>query len=610
MDELWYDGVAASPGIAIAEALPLESSELEVEERSIAEADVPAEIERFKAAVESARQDLLALKETTADTLGDEEASVFDAHLSILADPMAYDETIKDLRSERKNAEFLYRRNLGRVVEMLESHNDAYFAERAQDIRDVKRRVIRRLLDAAVPERAVDWTGRGIVVAHEISPSDAAILDPARVLGLAVDIGGRTSHVAIMARSRGIPAVMGLKNLSSEIKPGTIVLDGFRGRVICNPRPDTLDDYRRRQIRHREAEEKSAALASLPATTLDGRPLTLAANMEMPEEADTILKRGAMGVGLFRTEFFFMRHHRFPTEAEQFTAYRGVVEKMAPHPVIIRTLDVGGDKFASYLGASSEDNPFLGMRGIRFLSEQVELFHDQLRAAYRASAFGRVKILLPMVSRLEEIRETRALCASIQADLAKEGIAFDPHVELGVMIEVPSAVILSDLLAKEADFFSIGSNDLIQYTLAVDRGSARMSPLYEPLHPAVLRSIRFIVTSGHNERRWVGICGEMAADPTAAVLLVGLGIDEISVGAFLLPEVKRIVRQVRYSDARKWAAEALKLGTAREVREMMDPIMQQHFPELVGMGAEAANGAGSPIAKTGGALGAEGISPP
>jgi phosphotransferase system enzyme I (PtsI) len=589
-DEVWYEGVAASPGIAIAEAIPHESAELEVEERTIDPSEVENEIERFRAAVEHVRQDLQVLRETTAEALGEEDASVFDAHLTILSDPMAFDQTIEQIRTEGKNADFLYRRNLKRVVDTLESHNDPYFNERADDIRDVKRRVIRQLLEAG-PRR--DMNGAtGILVASELAPSDAAILDPARVLGVAVDIGGRTSHVAIMARSRGIPAVLGLKNLSAEVREGeTIVLDGFRGRAILNPRPDTLATYRKRQVRHREAEEKSAALASLPAVTRDGRAITLAANMEMPEETDVILRRGGMGVGLFRTEFFFMRHHRFPTENEQFLAYRAVAEKMAPHAVIVRALDVGGDKFASYLGTPDEDNPFLGMRGIRFLNEQEDLFHTQIRAAYRASAFGRVKILLPMISRLEELRAARKLCRKVCAELQSEGIDYDPGLELGVMVEVPSAVILSNVIAREADFFSIGSNDLIQYTLAVDRSSARVAPLYEPLHPAVLRSIRYVVESGHAEKRWVGICGEMAADPTALVLLLGLGIDEISVGAWLLPEVKRLIREVTFSDAARWARMALDLATATEVRGMMEPIMRRHFPELVG--DDTSNGAAS-----------------
>lgn len=562
-------------------AVPLESSALEVVERTIGKDEIGAEVERFRLAVLEARRDLELLRKTTADTLGEENAAIFDVHLSILSDPMGYDDTVRDICAEKRNAEYIYRRNLSRVAESLEKQGDPFFGERAQDIRDVKRRVIRHLLNADTLRTAEG--NPGVLVAHEIIPSEAAMLDPTRVLGLAVDVGGRTSHAAIMARSRGIPAVVGLKHLSTEVRAGDIViLDGLRGWVVVNPRPDTFEAYRRRQARHQEAERRCAAVAGLPAVTLDGRAITLAANMEMPEETDLVLRRGATGVGLFRTEFFFMRQHRFPTEDEQYVAYRAVAEKMAPHPVIIRTLDVGGDKFSSYLGTSREDNPFLGMRGIRFLGEQRDLFRTQLRAAYRASAHGRVKILLPMVSGLEELRAARHLCAEVTAELRGGGVPFDPAVELGVMVEVPSAVILSDVMAREAEFFSIGSNDLIQYTLAVDRASTRVAHLYQPFHPAVLRSIRRTVEAAHRVGRWVGICGEMAGDPTATVLLVGLGLDELSVGAFLLPEVKQVIRGVRYADAAAWAAQAVAMTTAAEVQSLMRPIMERLFPGAAG----------------------------
>lgn len=580
--ETWYDGVAASPGIAIAEARRFEPADIDVDETALAPAEIPAEIIRFRSAIEDARQELTDVRATTAELLGEENARIFDAHLSILDDPMAINDTIEQLSSERKGAAWLFRRNLSRIADSLEQRGDPYFTERAQDIRDVKRRVLRRLTGAADAGHPV-FDRPTILVAHEISPSDAAFLDPKVVLGLVLDIGGRTSHAAIMARSRGIPAVSGLKTTSHDIESGDmLILDGLKGRVISKPNESTLVDYRQRLARWRESEVRSESLLLLPAETLDGRPLTLAANMEMPEDAERALARGAMGVGLFRTEFFLARHHRFPDEEIQYLAYRSVVEKMAPWPVIIRTLDVGGDKFASYLGASPEDNPFLGMRGIRFLPDHRDLFRSQIRAAYRASGHGKVKILLPMVSGLEEVRHVRALCAQVMEELTAEHKAFDPGVELGIMVEVPSTVILADLLARETDFFSIGSNDLIQYTLAVDRGSARVAHLYEPLHPAVLRSIRRVVDVAHAEGRWVGICGEMAGDPTAAVLLIGLGLDEFSVGSSLLPEVKRIIRGVSFAEAHGWADRAATLSTAAEVRQFMEPIMSERFADIMG----------------------------
>ncbi|MDZ4804566.1 MAG: phosphoenolpyruvate--protein phosphotransferase [Candidatus Eisenbacteria bacterium] len=594
--ETWYDGVAASPGIVIAEARRFVAKDIDVEETVLAPDDITDEISRFRRAIDDARQELNDVRATTAELLDEEHAQIFDTHLSILDDPMAFDDTIGHIRSEKKGAAWLFRRNLSRIADALEQRGDPYFSERAQDIRDVKRRVLRRLLGAPDAGRPV-LDRPGILVAHEISPSDAVFLDPRIVLGLVLDIGGRTSHAAIMARSRGIPAVSGLDTTSHEINSGDmLILDGLKGRVISNPLEETLFDYRRRLVRWREAEVRCEALLTLPAETIDGRMLTLAANMEMPEEADQALARGAMGVGLFRTEFFLVRHHRFPDEEIQYQAYRSVVEKMAPWPVIIRTLDVGGDKFASYLGAAPEDNPFLGMRGIRFLPDHRELFRSQIRAAYRASGHGKVKILLPMVSGLEEVRHMRALCAQVMTELTAEQKAFDPEVELGIMVEVPSTVILADLLARETDFFSIGSNDLIQYTLAVDRGSSRVAHLYEPLHPAVLRSIRRVVDVAHAEGRWVGICGEMAGDPTAAVLLIGLGLDEFSVGSSLLPEVKRVIRGVSYAEARGWADHAATLATALEVRGFMEPLMNQRFADILG---DTGNGNGSPHAATG-----------
>jgi phosphotransferase system enzyme I (PtsI) len=589
-EETWYDGVAASPGIALAEARRFEPVEIEVEETVLDPAEVPAEVARFRRAIDEARQELRDVRNTTAELLGEDHARIFDVHLSILDDPMAFDETLEHIRNEQRGAAWLFRRNLSRIAEALEQRGDPYFSERAQDIRDVKRRVLRRLVGGTDTDRLLP-DEPGILVAHEISPSDAAFLDPKLVLGLVLDIGGRTSHAAIMARSRGIPAVSGLKTTSNDILAGDmLILDGHKGRVIAHPRSETVADYRRRQLRWRETEARCEALHDLPAVTTDGHPITLAANLEMPEEADRALARGAMGIGLFRTEFFLVRHHRFPDEETQYQSYRSVVEKMAPWPVIIRTLDVGGDKFASYLGASPEDNPFLGMRGIRFLPDHRDLFKSQVRAAYRASGHGKVKILLPMVSGLEEVRELRALCSEVMAELTAEQKAFDPEVELGVMVEVPSTVVLADLLAREADFFSIGSNDLIQYTLAVDRGSARVAHLYEPLHPAVLRSIRRVVDVAHAEGRWVGICGEMAGDPTAAVLLIGLGLDEFSVGSSLLPEVKRVIREVSYAEARAWSDHAVSLGTAAEIRAYMEPIMARRLGDLLGDGG-GGNGA-------------------
>ncbi|MFH0777076.1 MAG: phosphoenolpyruvate--protein phosphotransferase [Candidatus Eisenbacteria bacterium] len=574
-------GIGASPGIAIGAAHVFEPEELHVGERRLAEHDVENEVVRFHSALAGTRREIEEIRETIRAELGDEQASIFDAHLMILDDVVAVEATVKAIRDERINAEFAYRRTLSKIAEEFDVAEEEHFRNTASDVRDVKRRVIRHLISK--PRKSLgDLRGQVVLVAKDLTPSEAALLEKDRILGIATDAGGRTSHVAIMARSRGIPAVVGLKSATLHVKEGSVVaVDGNRGQLEVEPSETSLSEYERR---HRQLAELEGSLVSqreLPAVTTDGHQIELSANIEMPEEAQMARERGARGVGLFRTEFFYMRSARLPGEDEQHEAYKKVAELMYPYPVIIRTMDVGGDKFASYLGTQRENNPFLGWRGIRFSLEREEIFKIQLRAIFRASVSGNVKLMFPMVSSLEELRQANVLCDRVKDELREKGVPFDEHCEIGIMAETPAAVMLAESLAREADFFSIGTNDLIQYTLAVDRGNEKTAHLYEPLHPAVLRSVKTLVDAGHRNGIWVGVCGEMCGDPAGAAVLLGLGLDEFSVSPYLLPEIKAVVRSVSFAEAKDLADKALCLSTTAEIRSFVEKTILSRFPQIL-----------------------------
>jgi phosphotransferase system enzyme I (PtsI) len=573
-------GVAASPGIAVGKVYILELEELHIKEKSLAPEEIKPELARFKAALATTREEIEEVKNTIRQELGNEQAKVFDAHLQILDDVVAVEETVRLIRQEGKNAEFAYRRTLSKIAEEFDALEEEHFRNTAADVRDVKRRVIRHLLGK--PRRSLgDIPGQVVLVAHDLTPSEAAFLTQDSILGIATDSGGRTSHAAIMARSRGIPAVVGLKYATLHMKPGdTLAVDGNRGLVEVHPDDHALEDYTRRQRKFLELEGALLDIRELPAVTLDGRQIELSANIEMPEEAELALRKGARGVGLFRTEFFYMRSARLPSEDEQYEAYKKVAELVYPYPVIIRTVDVGGDKFASYLGTERENNPFLGWRGIRFSLERTEIFKIQLRAIFRAAAAGNVKLMFPMVSSLDELRQANAICREVKDELRDKRVPYGENCEVGIMAETPAAVFIADLLAEEADFFSIGTNDLIQYTLAVDRGNEKIAHLYEPLHPAILRAIKTLVETGHKHDIWVGVCGEMCGDPAGAVILLGLGLDEFSTSPYLLPEIKTIVRSVTYAEAKELSERALCLSTAADVRRFVEEKLASKFPQI------------------------------
>jgi phosphotransferase system enzyme I (PtsI) len=421
-------------------------------------------------------------------------------------------------------------------------------------------------------------------------PSETVLMQPGKVLGFALEVGGRTSHSVIVARARGIPAVVGVPGVSRTVRDGDLlILDGNEGRLELNPDEATLERYRRKQREYEEFEHRLDDTRGLPAVTRDGRRITVMANIETPDEARDLRARGAEGVGLYRTEFFYLDHAALPSEEAQLAAYRQVAEAVAPDPVVIRTIDVGGDKVASYMGATPEENPFRGWRGIRYSLAHEDIFITQLRAVYRASAYGTLNIMIPMVSQVREVRRTRELCERVKAELTREGHPFSPDVPLGIMVETPAAVMMADHLARHADFFSIGTNDLLQYTLAVDRGNERASRLYEPLDVAVLRSIRHTVEVGHQRGIWISVCGEMSNDPLACVALVGLGVDKLSTSPFGLPGIKSILRSISYEEARAWMEEAVQMESAAELRAFLTARLPQ-ASEILGWGVAPGKG--------------------
>ena len=574
-------GIPASPGIGVGPAYVVVSEEFAIRDFPIPVERVEDEIQFFNHALESSRRDLIQIRNGIAAELGEHEAAIYDAHLMMLDDPELLRGVIGGIRDHRRNAGVVFRDYMSMVAARMERVENQYLRERRDDILDIERRVLRYLV--GMSQRGVaDLKHPAIVVAHEIGPSDVALLDRERVLGFVAEVGGRTSHSAIVARGRGIPAVVGVRGATQGVKTGDLcIVDGYRGEVEFSPDLAIAQRYRDQRERLELEHRTLVGIRDEPAVTTDGRRIELGANIELLSDVDQVFAVGADGVGLFRTEFFYLDRAELPSEEEQFRAYKGVAERMAPRPVIFRTMDLGGDKVASYLGTTHEANPFLGYRGIRFALHHPEVFRAQIRAIYRASAHGRVRIMFPMISNVDELHRASALCAEVAAELRRTGVAHDPDLEIGIMIETPSAVWTSDLLARDAKFFSIGTNDLIQYTLAMDRDNERLAHLYEPLDPAVIRSIHHAIERGHEAGRWVGVCGEMAGDPRIAVLLIGLGVDELSVSCFDLPRVKAAIRGVSSAQARELAEQALTLPTAQAVRDLLSRTLDSLLPAYI-----------------------------
>ena len=575
--ELERRGVPASPGIVIGTAFVRDADRISIPRTLIDPSRAEDEIGSLKRALDSTSNDLRALKHDIAARMGDDHARIFDAHMMILSDITLVDDTSALIRGERLSAAAAFDRVMNRFIESIGSIADEYLKERTIDLQDVKKRVLRSLVGATTRVQRPDEPS--IIVAHDLSPSDTAQLDRSLVVAYATDLGGRTSHTAIIARSQGIPAVLGLENLVERVETGdTLIVDGNAGVVIINPTAGTLEQYRLEMQRLHELEEQLLLLTAYPAQTLDGRQFTLCANLDAAHEVQSVIDHGGQGVGLFRTEYFFISQDYLPGEEEQFKVYRQVVEAMAGKPVVIRTLDIGGDKIASYLNRVPELNPFMGWRGIRFCLTRKDIFKTQLRAIYRASAFGNVKIMFPMISQFEEIVRTKEICAEVRDELTRDRYKFSPAVELGIMVETPSAVAMADQFAREVDFFSIGTNDLIQYTMAVDRGNSKIAHLYQHLHPSIVRLLRLTAAAARRHRIHLSVCGEMAGDLLAVPILVGLGIDEFSVSPNVIPEVKRVIRSVTYDECRALVRRVSNLRTTAEIEAEIETFMKAHTP--------------------------------
>ncbi len=569
------EGIPASPGIAIGIALKYEKLKPKVLKKELKEGEVSGEIERFLRAIEKSKSELHKILTLAMDKLGSKGAEIFEAQILMLDDKTIIDKIIERIKTEKLNAEFIIQDEIERYVRFMQNSGDDYLKERANDLDDLKNRVIRNI-------QQQKWLSRfdtsRIVVAESLTPADTILFSRNQVLGYATDLGGMTSHTAILARALKIPAVVGLKEATKFIKTGDLViLDGYKGILIINPEQEVVEEYQNKMKRIAEFERKLESFKLVPAVTVDGRKITILANIEFPEEVDEALESGAEGVGLFRTEYI-ISNGVVPDEDEQFEEYFKVVEKVYPHKVVIRTFDVGGDKiFRDY---HREENPFLGWRGIRIGLDKPEIFLSQLRAILRASIKKNVWVMFPMVSSIDEVREAKKYVDIAKAQLKERNIPFDENIKVGVMIETPSSALMAKEIAREVDFFSIGTNDLIQYTLAVDRGNETVAKIFQEFHPAVLRLIQFVVESAQRAKIPVSICGEMAADPYAVVLLIGFGLEELSVVPKMVPEIKRIVKTIKFKDARRISKRALVFKTQNEVKEFIIKELKGIIPEV------------------------------
>lgn len=574
-------GIPVSPGVAIGYAYVLHSeTSFAIPAQSVSDDHVWKEIARFEDALTRTRAEILGIRKKIATQIGRESSDIFNAHLLILEDRTLIEDVIAIIKDKKVTCEHAFATVIQQYFAAFAQINDDYLKERISDIKDIGRRILHNLYGEEAAFQKIDK--KGIVIAHDLSPSDTAMMDKEKVLAFVTEIGGPTSHTAILGRSMEIPAIVGTAMVTNKVKTGdTVIVDGAQGVIVINPDEKTLEEYTQKSRRFSESVVELDKLRDLPAETTDGHKIILGANIEFHDEIPSVLSHGSDGIGLYRTEYLYMNRIDVPTEEEQYKAYKQVAEKMAPHPVIIRTLDLGGDKFLSSLEVPQEMNPFLGWRAIRFCLERVDVFKAQLRAILKASVHNNLKVMYPMISNVQELRKANEILEQCRKELKKEGIPFDPNMEIGAMVEIPSAAITSDILAREVNFFSIGTNDLIQYALAVDRVNEKIAYLYEPTHPAILQLIKMVVENGHKHKRWVGSCGEMSGDPGIAILLVGLGIDEISTSPVVLPKVKKAIRSVSFKQAKAIADKALTFDTGIEVRQFLTAELGKISKDLV-----------------------------
>jgi len=572
-------GIAVSPGIAFGKVYILDRSEVQAPLYNLEQpAHVVAEIKRFREALKKSREELLEIKKNLSDQ-EIEPSFILDVHILMLRDKTLLNTTIDNIREKKINAEWALKLTLNKYREMFSKIEDSYLKERISDVEYVSQRILRNLLGKKSKSIA-EIEESVLIVSRDLSPADTVQMKLDRILGFATDMGGKTSHTAIVARSLGIPAVVGLERITREVRnKDEIIIDGCDGFVIVNPDPEVLKRYEEKKRHFEILEEDLLREAHLPAITLDGHEIGIGANIEFVEEIPTALAHGAEGIGLYRTEFIYINRERLPTEDEHFSNYRKILETTNLKWSTIRTFDLGGDKFISDPRVAEELNPVMGLRAIRFCLQEIELFKVQLRAILRASAYGKTRILFPMISSLEEIQKVKAILREVKLELDRDNIPTGNDIELGIMIEVPSAVIIADSLAREVDFFSIGTNDLIQYTLAIDRVNERVSYLYDPLHPAVLRLIRMIVKAAHEAGIRVAICGEMAGEPAFTLMLLGLGLDELSMNPLAIPRVKKIIRNSTLEEAKALLKEAMNYNTASKTQYFVRSYMNKRFPD-------------------------------
>ncbi|MGE5809605.1 MAG: phosphoenolpyruvate--protein phosphotransferase [Nitrospirota bacterium] len=581
MHEKIYRGIVASPGIVIGRAYLLDRRKVVVAGRRIEDVSVKEEVARFKKAVELSKTQLEDVKKRISKGLGKSHLYILETHIMLLEDKMLVEGTIKRIRESLLNAEGALKETIAAIGAKFDSIEDEYLRDRKHDVEQVGERVLRNLVGHK-QESLADIKEEAIIIAHDLAPSDTLVMRKDKILGFATDAGSRTSHTAILARSLGLPAAVGLESITASVKTGDVViLDGIHGVVIVDPDEETFLDYLKKQRKYKYFEQELEKLKSLPAETLDGHVVYLQGNIELPEEATSTAEHGGTGIGLYRTEFLFMNRQTLPTEEEHYAAYRHVVERATPHEVVIRTLDVGGDKIDISGEFEKEANPALGLRAIRFCLKKRDIFRTQLRGILRATAHGNIKMLIPMISGLTELYETKKMIEDVKAELRAEGRPFNEAVPVGAMIEIPSAAMIADLLAREVDFFSVGTNDLIQYTLAIDRQNEHVAYMYEPLDPAVLRLLQRVSEAAHHQKIQLAMCGEMAGDPLYAAILLGMGFQYLSMNVASIPWVKKVIRAVRMQDAAELATLVMGQPTAALARKTAESFMAERFPDLM-----------------------------
>ena len=559
-------GIAASSGITIAKAYKLETPQITIEKK---DSNPQEEIEKFKDALAASRKDIETIKERATGKLSDEELEIFDAHLMVVDDPAMSDEVISMIENEKVNAEYALDVVSNNYISMFESLDDEYMRERAADIKDVTTRIKYHILGVDVADLSL-IDQEVIVVAHDLTPSDTAQLDKKFTKGFATEIGGRTSHSAIMARSLEIPAVVGIASVMSEVKHGDLlILDALKGQLIVNPDEKTIEQYQEKAEKYQKEVAALKVLKDKETITTDGHKVEIVGNIGTPDDVAGVIDNGGEGVGLYRTEFLYMNSTELPTEQQQFEAYKKVLVAMNGKPVVVRTLDIGGDKKLPYLPIDPEMNPFLGYRAIRLCLDRKDIFRTQLRALLRASAYGKLRIMFPMIATIDEFVSAKALLEEEKEKLIKEGVEVGQDLQVGMMVEIPAAAVLADEFAKYADFFSIGTNDLIQYSMAADRMSEKVSYLYQPLNPSILRLIKLTIDGAHSQGKWCGMCGEMAGEPDAMAVLMGLGLDEFSMSATSILKARSIANSISYQEMQQLAAKAVKCQRAQEVLDLI-----------------------------------------